>query len=462
MNVAVIVLAAGEGTRMKSSMPKALHAICGRPMLHFVLVAAEALHPKKVVVVVGHKAEQVKEAVQDVDFALQEEQLGTGHAVLAARDSLAGFVGTIVILSGDTPLITAETLCSLLDTHHASGASASILSARLRDPHGYGRIVRAEDGSVAAIVEEKDATDDERLIDETNSGIYCFDAEKLYAALGQVGADNEQREYYLTDVIKILREQGEKVTASIAADADEIAGVNSRVQLAFADNVMRRRVNEGYMLRGVTIIESALTFITPGAQIGVDTVVYPMTFIDAETTIGEGCVVGPSSRLKGCKIGDNTTIDNSIVLQSIIEDDATIGPFAHIRPGTHVKTGAKVGGFVEIKNSELGIDSKVPHLSYIGDAQIGDYVNIGAGTITCNYDGFEKYRTVVEDGAFVGSDTMLVAPVKVGKGSFTGAGSVISKDVPADSLAIERSEQRTIGNWAKKRRKKQDGKTSKA
>ena len=447
---------------MKSSMPKVLHAICGRSMLHFVLEAAEALHPKKVVVVVGHKAEQVKEAVRDVDFALQEEQLGTGHAVLAARNSLAGFVGTVVILSGDTPLITAETLCSLLETHHASGASASILSARLRDPHGYGRIVRAEDGSVVAIVEEKDATDDERLIDETNSGIYCFDSEKLFAALGQVGTDNEQREYYLTDVIKILRERGERVAASTTADADEIAGVNSRVQLAYADKVMRARVNEGYMLAGVTIVESALTFITPGAQIGADTIVYPMTFIDGDTTIGKGCTVGPSSRLQGSKVGDNTTVDNSIVLQSVIEDDATIGPFAHIRPGTRVKTGAKVGGFVEMKNSELGIESKVPHLSYIGDAQIGDYVNIGAGTITCNYDGVEKYRTVVEDGAFVGSDTMLVAPVKIGKGSFTGAGSVISKDVPEDSLAIERSEQRTIGNWAKKRRKRQDRKNSEA
>lgn len=447
---------------MKSSRPKVLHSICGRPMLHFVLATAKELDPKKVVVVVGHGAEQVKDAVEGVDFALQAEQLGTGHAVLAARDNLTGFVGTIMILSGDTPLITAETLKSLLDAYHVSGASAGILTARLGDPYGYGRIVRAQDGSVAAIVEEKDATEEERKIDETNSGIYCFDSEKLFAALGQVGTDNEQREYYLTDVIEILRERGERVVANAATDADEIAGVNSRVQLAYADKVMRNRVNEGYMISGVTIVESALTFITPGAQIGADTIVYPMTFIDADTTIGKGCTVGPSSRLKGCQVGDNTTIDSSIVLQSVIEDDATIGPFAHIRPGTHVKTGAKVGGFVEIKNSELGIESKVPHLSYIGDAQIGDYVNIGAGTITCNYDGVEKYRTVVEDGAFVGSDTMLVAPVKIGKGSFTGAGSVISKDVPDDSLAIERSEQRTIGNWAKKRRKRQDRKNSEA
>jgi len=439
---------------MKSSTPKVLHAVCGRPMLHYVVDAARALEPKKIIVVVGHKAEEVMSAVDGVEFALQEEQLGTGHAVMASRPMLSGFEGSLVILSGDTPLIRPETISELIDAYHTAGAAVGILTARLDNPTGYGRIVRAADGSVAAIVEEKDATEEEKRIDETNSGIYCFDSEKLFAALGQVGADNEQKEYYLTDVIEILREQGAAVAARTAGDADEIAGVNSRVQLAQADKVMRHRVNEGYMLRGVTIIESASTFITPGAQIGADTIIYPMTFIDAETIIGEGCVVGPSSRLKGSKVGDNTTIDNSIVLQSTIEDDATIGPFAHVRPGTHVKTGAKVGGFVEIKNSELGIDSKVPHLSYIGDALIGDYVNIGAGTITCNYDGFEKHRTVVEAGAFIGSDTMLVAPVKVGKGSFTGAGSVISKDVPEDSLAIERSEQRTIGDWAKKRRKK--------
>lgn len=456
MDIAVIVLAAGEGTRMKSTTPKVLHAIGGRPMLHYVVEAARALEPKKTVVVVGHRAKEVMSAVEGVEFALQEEQLGTGHAVMASRPMLSGFGGSLVVLSGDTPLIRPETLSGLIDTHHAAGAAASILTARLDDPTGYGRIVRAADGSVAAIVEEKDATEEQKKIDETNSGIYCFDAHKLFAALERVDTDNEQKEYYLTDVIRILREQGATVAARTAGDPDEIAGVNSRVQLAQADKVMRRRINEEYMQRGVTIIESDLTFITPGARIGRDTIIYPMTFIDAATSIGEGSIIGPSSHLQGCEVGGNVTIEHSIVRQSRIEEGAMIGPFSHIRPGSLVRRGAKVGGFVEVKNSEIGVESKVPHLSYVGDAQIGDCVNIGAGTITCNYDGFNKYKTVVEDGAFIGSDTMLVAPVRVGKGSFTGAGSVISKDVPENSLAIERSDQRIINDWAKRRRKKKE------
>ncbi|HZD59937.1 MAG TPA: bifunctional UDP-N-acetylglucosamine diphosphorylase/glucosamine-1-phosphate N-acetyltransferase GlmU [Anaerolineae bacterium] len=456
MSLGVIVLAAGEGTRMKSSRPKVLHAICGKPMIHFVLESIGTLHPEEIVVVIGHKADEVRQAIDGVEFAFQEEQLGTGHAVLTAEDLFAAFDGTIAVISGDTPLVKAKTFSDLVSIHESSGAAASILTARVKDPTGYGRIIRDSDGVVAAIVEEKDATVEQRKIDEVNSGIYCFDKKKLFEALRQVDSNNEQREYYLTDVIKILTNRGEKIMASIADEPDEIMGVNSRIQLAGADKVMRRTINERFMLNGVTIIDPDMTFISPDATIGRDTVIYPMTFIDGKTSIGEGCIIGPSSRLIDCAIGNGVIIENSVVRESTIEDGASLGPFCHIRPGTLVRAGAKVGGFVEVKNSDIGAGSKVPHLSYIGDAQIGDYVNIGAGTITCNYDGTNKYRTIIEDGAFIGSDTMLVAPVRIGEGAFTGAGSVISKDVPADSLAIERTEQKVIDNWAKRRHKKKD------
>jgi len=456
MSLAVIVLAAGEGTRMKSSRPKVLHAICGKPMIDFVLKSTAALNPDRTIVVVGHKADEVMRAVGGVEFANQAEQLGTGHAVLTAADLLADFDGTVLVVSGDTPLVRASTLSDLVGIHNSSKAAASILTAVLKNPTGYGRIIRSLDGAVSAIVEEKDATAAQKKIVETNSGIYCFDKKKLFDALSQVKADNKQKEYYLTDVIEILNNRGEKVMASTANNSDEIMGVNSHVQLAEADKAMRRVINEEFMLSGVTLIDPDMTFISPDAKIGRDTVIYPMTFIEGKTSIGEGCAIGPSCRLIDSSIGNDVTVENSIVRESTVEDGADLGPFCHIRPGTLVKSGAKVGGFVEIKNSEVGTGSKVPHLSYIGDAQIGDYVNIGAGTITCNYDGANKYKTVIEDGAFIGSDTMLVAPVKIGEGAFTGAGSVISKDVPADGLAIERAEQKVIDNWAKKRRKKKD------
>lgn len=436
---------------MKSSRPKVLHAICGKPMVHFVLRSVGSLHPEKTVVVVGYKADEVIQAIGGVEFAFQEEQLGTGHAVLMTEGLLTTFDGTVAVVSGDTPLVKAKALNDLVSVHESSGAAASILTARLKDPTGYGRIIRNPSGAVAAIIEEKDANIEQRKIDETNSGIYCFDKKKLFEALRQVGLDNEQKEYYLTDVIKILSDQGEKIMASTADKPEEIMGINSRVQLAEADKVMRRMINEELMLNGVTIIDPDMTFISPDAIIGRDTVIYPMTFIDGETSIGGDCIIGPSSHLIDCSIGNRVTIKSSIVRESVVEDNVDLGPYCHIRPGTIVKNGAKVGGFVEVKNSEIGVGSKIPHLSYIGDAQIGDCVNIGAGTITCNYDGINKYKTIVEDGAFIGSDTMLVAPVRIGEGAFTGAGSVISKDVPADSLAIERVEQEIIDNWAKKR-----------
>lgn len=455
MGLAVVVLAAGEGTRMKSSRSKVLHAICGKPMIHFVLKSAFELDPDRMIVIVGHRAEEVKAELDGVEFALQDKQLGTGHAVSMVEGMLDGFDGTVMVLSGDTPLVRTNTLSGLLDVHVKSGAAASILTAKIDNPKGYGRIIRESDGSVKAIVEEKDATSEERAIQEVNSGTYCFNKKKLFDALKQVDSNNKQGEFYLTDVIKIFSGQGERIMASLAEDPDEIAGINTRVQLAEADKVMRHRINEAFMLSGVTVIDPDTTFISDDCVIGRDTIIQPMTFVTA-TTIGEGCTIGPMTRLMNSTIGNSVVAENAIVRGSVIEDEAELGPYCHIRPGTLVRRGAKVGGFVEIKKSEIGEKSKVPHLSYLGDAHLGDYVNIGAGTITCNYDGVNKYQTVVEDGAFVGSDTMLVAPVRVGKGSFTAAGSVISKDVPADSLAVERSEQHVIDNWAKKRRKKKD------
>lgn len=457
MSLAIVILAAGEGSRMKSSLPKVLHTICGEPMIRFVLKSAERLNPEKIVVIVGHQAELVKNAVGNVQCVVQDKQLGTGHAVSVTKEMLSDFSGTVMVLSGDTPLVRAETLDNLFATHTENGAAASIITARLENPTGYGRIIRSEDGSiVTAIVEEKDATEEQKTINEVNTGTYCFDKEKLFEALKQVDNNNRQGEYYLTDVIKILRNRGEKVVASMTDSPDEVMGVNNRVHLAEADRVMRRTINEGLMHSGVTIIDPETTYISPDVEIGKDTVIYPMTFIRGTTKIGESCVIGPFSRLENCTIGNSATIDSSVMRESVAEDHADIGPFSHIRPGTLVKTGAKVGGFVEIKKSQIGVQSKVPHLSYIGDTFIGDYVNIGAGSITCNYDGAQKHQTIIEDDVFIGSDTMLVAPVKIGKGAFTGAGSVITKDVPADSLAVERTDQFIVNNWAKRKRKAKD------
>ncbi len=458
MRLAVIVLAAGGGTRMKSSRPKVLHMVCGEPMINFVLESAEKLSPERIVVIIGHKSEMVREALScfedRIEFVHQDRQLGTGHAVSICEDSLKGFDGVVIVLSGDTPLLSTGTLNRLLDVHNRGGAAASILTAQMDNPTGYGRIIRSSDEAVLSIVEEKDATAEERAITEVNTGTYCFNKNKLFEALKKIDSNNKQGEFYLTDVIGILRDQGEKVMASVTDDPNEVMGVNSRVQLAEAEKTLRRQINEKLMLEGVTIIDPETTYISAGVEIGKDTVIHPMTFISGKTKIGEGCDIGPMTRLIDTTVGNSVLIENSVVRESTVEDGAELGPFCHVRPGTLVKSGAKVGAFAEVKKSVVGVGSKVPHLSYIGDTKIGDYVNIGAGTITCNYDGADKYETVIEDGAFIGSDTMLVAPVRIGKGAFTGAGSVISKDVPADSLAVERSEQVVIDNWVDKRQKK--------
>jgi bifunctional UDP-N-acetylglucosamine pyrophosphorylase/glucosamine-1-phosphate N-acetyltransferase len=453
MGFAIIILAAGIGKRMKSHRPKVLHEVCGKPMIYYILREVEKLKPDQIIVVVGHKAEEVKAAVGNrASYVLQEKQLGTGHAVMVTQKELADFKGFILILNGDSPLVRAPTLKAMYDRCKEEQATVAVLTAILPDPKGYGRIIRDEAGRVAKIVEEKDATAEQKTIQEINAGIYCFKKEELFEALKKVTPQNKQSEYYLTDVVELLRKKGGKITSLTIDDPEEILGVNSRDQLALVNRIMRQRINEELMNEGVTLLEPELTFIGPEVKVGKDTVIYPLTFIEGTTTIGEGCIIGPSSRIVNSIIGNNVKLQYAVVIESVIEDEATIGPYAHLRPGTQISRKAKVGSFVEVKKSQVGEGSKVPHLSYIGDATIGKGVNIGAGTITCNYNGFRKYKTVIEDGAFIGSDTMLVAPVKIGKGAVTGAGSTITKDVPDDSLAVERSSQNIVKGWAAQKR----------
>lgn len=452
MDLAVVVLAAGEGTRMKSSKPKVLHEILGRPMISYAIEAARGLEPERIVAVLGHGSDEVRKKIDGrVRIAIQEEQLGTAHAVSCAVPELDNFDGDVLVICGDTPLMTTSTLRELVEIKSRHAAAASLLIARLDDPTGYGRVVR--DGArVFKIVEEKDASPEERAISEVNAGTYCFEKAALVSVLGEIGRENAQSEYYLTDAIGILTAKGKTVVAYSANSPEEVLGVNSRKQLAEAARIARMRVNEALMASGVTIEEPDLTFISPEAKVGRDTIIRPNCFIEGNTEIGEGCEIGPNVRVVDSSIGNGVVMEQAVIKGAIIEDGASLGPFCHIRPGTRVRRGAKVGGFVEVKKSDIGEGAKVPHLSYIGDARVGKDANLGAGTITCNFDGFEKHETVIEEGAFIGSDTMLVAPVRIGKGAFTGAGSTITEDVPADALGLERAEQKNFEGWAKRRR----------
>jgi len=455
MNLAVVILAAGEGTRMKSSLPKVLHKICGRTIISHVVKVAQNLNPTKIIVVVGHQKEKVTEDLGNgVEVVVQENQLGTGHAVLAAEQSLGKYEGDILVLSGDSPLIRTRTLLKLIKLRGENGAAA-VLTAKLKNPDGYGRIIRRGE-EITGIVEEKDATPDEIKIDEVNSGIYCFAGGELFGSLREASNDNEQGEYYLTDVIGILKNKGKKIVGMVAEDESEILGINSRKQQAEADKIMRGRITDRLMNEGVTFIDPGLVFIEPDVVVGKDTTVYPLTFLEGETLIGEGCEIGPSVKLVDTTVGKNVKIQNAIIKESVIEDEANLGPFCSLRKGTRIGRGVKIGTFVEVKKSEIGANAKVPHLSYMGDAVVGENVNIGAGSITCNYDGVKKHKTVIEDDVFIGSDTMLVAPLRIHKGAMTGAGSTITHDVPAGSLAVERSKQEIIDNYVKEKLKKSD------
>ncbi|MFD5265587.1 bifunctional UDP-N-acetylglucosamine diphosphorylase/glucosamine-1-phosphate N-acetyltransferase GlmU [Streptomyces sp. NPDC058335] len=455
---AVVVLAAGEGTRMKSAIPKVLHDICGRSLVGHVLAASRELDPENLVVVVGHAREKVTAHLAEVDAAVrtavQEEQNGTGHAVRMGLEQLGGAVdGTVVVVCGDTPLLTGATLAQLAATHRADGNAVTVLTAEVPDATGYGRIVRDEvSGAVTGIVEHKDASEAQRAIREINSGVFAFDGQLLAEALKQVRTDNSQGEEYLTDVLGILREAGHRVGASVAGDHREIAGINNRVQLAEARRILNDRLLTAAMLAGVTVVDPATTWVDVAVTFEQDSVVLPGTQLLGVTHLGEGAVVGPNSRLKDTTVGAGARVDNTVSDGAEVGPEATVGPYAYLRPGTRLGVKSKVGTYVETKNAVIGEGTKVPHLSYVGDATIGEYTNIGAASVFVNYDGEHKHHTTVGSHCKTGSDNMFVAPVTIGDGAYTAAGSVITKDVPPGSLAVARGQQRNIEGWVARKR----------
>ena len=455
-SVAAVILAAGKGTRMKSGVVKVLHPAAGRPMIHWAVNAARAAGAAPVVLVVGHQADAVRALfpdAADIRCAMQEEQLGTGHAVACARDGLAGFSGTVLILCGDTPLLRAETLQGLVAFHRANGAALTVLTAAMDDPSGYGRVVRAADGSVLRIVEQKDATPEEQALREINSGIYCMEADFLFANIDSISSDNAQQEFYLTDLVSIAVKRGLTCLGRPADDADEIMGVNDRIQLAEASRILRRRINRDLMCAGVSLVDPGHTYIDQGVRIGPDTVVHPNCTISGATVIGSGCTVESGVSISDCTIGDNCHIKSGSVLEgSVLHAAVSVGPMAHLRPGTLLNDHVKIGNFVETKKIVMGEGSKASHLTYLGDAEIGSHVNIGCGTITCNYDGVSKHRTVIGDDVFIGSDVQLVAPVSVGRNSLVAAGTTVTVDVPPDSLAISRVPQVNKVGWRLKKK----------
>jgi bifunctional UDP-N-acetylglucosamine pyrophosphorylase / glucosamine-1-phosphate N-acetyltransferase len=450
---AALVLAAGEGTRMKSDLPKVAHRILGVPMIRLVLDCARTAGADPVVVVTGHRAEAVEALIPGTTCVRQEQQLGTGHAVMEGLRGLSNDTGSLLVLSGDTPLVRPETLRRLVADRESSGAAVAVLTAHVADATGYGRIIRAEDGAVTAIVEQKDLAADQQAVDEVNAGLYCFDTAALRAHLHKLTTANAQGEYYLTDMITHLRAEGLLVVATPAEDAEETLGVNSRVQLAEAAKVLQRRVNREHMLAGVTMTDPDLVWIAPGVTIGRDVEIEPMTFLLGATNVAAGAVLGPNTRLTDCEVGREARVDSAVCVSARIGEGAAVGPMAYLRPGAVLAANTRVGTYVEVKNSTVGEGSKLPHLSYIGDATIGAGVNVGAGSITCNFDGREKHPTFIGDRAFIGSDTMLVAPVSIGADAVVGAGSVITHDVPEGSLAVERSEQRTVEGYSERKRR---------
>lgn len=455
MRPTVVILAAGLGTRMRSSLPKALHLLAGKPLVRHVLDAVMQTGPSRTVVVVGHQADRVRGAMDGyaVETVHQAEQLGTGHAVRQAAAHIEAAEGPVAVLCADTPLLTAGTLISLIEAHSRSRAAVTVMTAAVDNPTGYGRVVRGRSG-VQRIVEEKDATAAQKKICEVNTGIYCFEKKFLLTALGGIRNKNAQGEYYLPDTILLARRKKLKVAAVLCQDPDEAMGINSRFDLSQAEMVLQARTNLRWMLEGVTLQDPATVFIGSDVVIGRDTVVYPNVRLEGKTTVGEGCVLYPGSRIADSTLGSGVTIKDSCVIEeSRIADKAAVGPFAHLRPGTVLGAGSRIGNFVEIKKTVIGEGSKASHLSYLGDAVIGADVNIGAGVITCNYDGFKKHQTVIEDGVFVGSDAQLVAPVRIGRDALVAAGATITRDVPAEALALSRVAQENREGVAGRRKK---------
>jgi bifunctional UDP-N-acetylglucosamine pyrophosphorylase/glucosamine-1-phosphate N-acetyltransferase len=454
-DIHVVVLAAGQGTRMKSRLPKVLHPLAGKPLIEHVLKAAEAISPSTVTLIVGHAADAVRAVIgnrPNLDFVVQEPQLGTAHALQQAEARLVGREGTVVLLSGDVPLLTSATLHRLIETHQGAHAAATVVTAIVERPYGYGRIVRTK-GRIARIVEERDASPEVRQVREINGGIYAFDLPPLFDALRGIASQNAQGEYYLTDLIAIYRRRKLPVEALVVDNPAEIRGINSRTELAEVSRIVRQTKNEELMAAGVTIIDPATTYIDSDAEVGADTVIHPGVSIEGQSRIGAACEIQSHVRIVGSEIADRSIIHNfCLIIGSRIAEGASVGPFAHLRPETVVGEGAKIGNFVELKKTTLGPGSKANHLAYLGDATIGARVNVGAGTITCNYDGTHKHPTVIEDGAFIGSDTQLIAPVRIGKGAYVAAGSSITEDVPAGALGIARGRQTNIDGWVQRKK----------
>lgn len=455
-SLAVIILAAGIGKRLRSKKAKVLHTLAGEPMIRYVVRKAISLAPLKIVVIIGNQAEEVRACISEspkISFVKQKDLLGTANAVQQAEKSLSGFNGTVLILSGDVPLVKEGSLRFLLRDHSERGNDLTFITTVITDPSGYGRVLRDAYSRIIRVIEERDATEEERKIREINTGIYAAEKEFLFRSLKGVKRENVQSEYYITDVIEIAVRGKKRVGAVSAENPVEVMGINTRKELADAERYLRGKKLNDLMLNGVTIIDPSNTYIGPSVSIGRDSIIYPNTFLEGVTSIGEDCVIYPNVRIIDSRLGDGVVVkDSCLIAKGEIGNRATIGPFAQLRPESVIKKGAKIGNFVEVKKSSVGEGSKAMHLSYIGDATIGKGVNIGAGTITCNYDGFSKYPTVIEDEVFVGSDTQFIAPVRIGKGAVIAAGSTITMDVPKDALAMSRVDQVNRKGWALKRK----------
>lgn len=451
----VLILAAGKGTRLKSRLPKVLHTLSGKLLIEYVLAAAQSLAPRKIGVVVGYEADRVKAHLAEhaLEFVIQDPQLGTGHAVQMARSFWANETGALMLLSGDVPLITASTLSALAEHHARTGCSCTMLSTVLPNPTGYGRVLRNAAGEVERIVEQRDASPQALEIQEVNTGIYCFEVTALVQIIDELTCKNSQAEYYLTDCIELLKKKGLRVGVVICEDPREVSGINSRAELAQLEGLLRERKLHQLMANGVTILDPQSTYVEQDVVVQEDTILYPNVFLEGKTVIGSGCVLYPNVRISASTLEDNVTVlDSCLISESRVGSGSQVGPFAHLKNHTDIGRKVRIGNFVEIKKSVVRDRSKAAHLSYLGDAEIGRDVNIGAGTITCNYDGISKHKTTIEDEVFIGSDTQLIAPVTVKKGAYVAAGSTITRDVPEDALGIARSHQENKEGWAKKKR----------
>ena len=446
-----IILAAGKGTRMKSKLYKVLHPVSGQPMVEHIINRVSETNPDQIITIVGHGAEQVKAQLGErSEYALQAEQLGTGHAVLQAASFLQGKEGTTLVISGDTPLLTTETLNNLFEYHQGKNASATILTAQAEDPTGYGRIIRDHIGIVEKIVEQKDTTPEEALVQEINTGTYCFDNQALFEALNKVGTDNAQGEYYLTDIIEILKDAGKTVAAYQTEYFDDSMGVNDRIALAKANELMRQRINKMHMVNGVSFVDPATTYIDAGVEIGSDTVIEAGVQLQGKTVIGSDCVIGAHSRIVDSVIEDHVVVEHSVIEKSLVKSHADVGPFAHLRPKAEIGEGVHIGNFVEVKNAEIGKNTKVGHLTYVGDATLGEEINVGCGVVFVNYDGKNKHRTTIGDHSFIGSNANIIAPVEIAKNTSVAAGSTITEDIPEYAMAIARARQVNKEEYAKK------------